>query len=142
MYLQGAKWVASLGFVIFFIQSVYSLPASCWQQNRRAVIEALLWCTVGLFGALAVSAAITYNALGKKDPAARWETRLRWISRLLGCHRLVTRPLPRQQGQGQQQGGRAQDEQQGGQRQWRRQWRQGGAHGQQQKGGSNDRWAG
>lgn len=56
MYFQAAKWLSSVGYIAFCIQAVYSLPAACWQGERRGVVEAMLWSTIAIFAALGCGA--------------------------------------------------------------------------------------
>ncbi|KAL4422930.1 hypothetical protein ABPG75_009127 [Micractinium tetrahymenae] len=94
MYFQLGKWLASVGYIAFCIKAVYTLPAACWQGERRGVVEAMLWSTISIFAVLGLTGVLSYNALASKDPAARWEIRLKWLGRLLGCYSLLTRPPP------------------------------------------------
>ena len=43
---------------------------------------------------------LSYNALASKEPAERWQARLRWLARLLGCYNLLTNPPQPGKGEG------------------------------------------
>ncbi|KAL4451203.1 hypothetical protein ABPG77_009275 [Micractinium sp. CCAP 211/92] len=94
MYFQAAKWLASVGYIAFCFQAVYTLPNACWQDERRGLIQGMLWSTTAIFAVLGLAGVFSYNALASKDPAARWEIRLKWMGRILGCYSLLTQPPP------------------------------------------------
>lgn len=62
MYFQAAKWLASVGYIAFCFQAVYTLPNACWQDERRGLIQGMLWSTTAIFAVLGWGAACCFPA--------------------------------------------------------------------------------
>ncbi|KFM25577.1 Ubiquitin-like modifier-activating enzyme ATG7 [Auxenochlorella protothecoides] len=90
LYFQTGKWVLGLGWLGFAFWAVYNVPGGCANNQRVRALRAILYSFVGLFLVIVLMFLLGYNLLGSYEPNARWQSRLGFISKCLGCYDVVT----------------------------------------------------
>ena len=52
MYLQTGKWVLGVGYFIFCIWAINTVPRDCWASGVRTEIRIVIFLVVGLYALL------------------------------------------------------------------------------------------
>lgn len=89
LYIQGLKWILTIGFLIFSLCWTYRVGSSCNNPTRIRALKAVLFSYFGILALILLVLIGGYNFFSALEPRQRWRARIAVLARLLDCYDVI-----------------------------------------------------